>query len=48
MNKYTGYFTNDNESGSKNATHNTKQAGFLISAVFGNVLWVAFSIPSLV
>jgi hypothetical protein len=41
----------DNESdGVKNATHNTfaKQTWVHIQFYFGNVLWVAFPIPSLV
>jgi hypothetical protein len=48
----TEYFTSDNESdGIENATHNTfpKKRNILVSIssfFFGNVLWIAFSIPS--
>jgi hypothetical protein len=50
---YTGYFTSDNElaDGIENAIHNTFPKKKLdietkIFRFFGNVLWVAFSIPS--
>jgi hypothetical protein len=49
---YTGYFTSDNElDGIENVTHNTFPMKrwilkLSIQLFFGNVLWVAFSIPS--